>query len=104
MNKPTCTLTATLHARPEKRDELMTLLHSFIDRSRHEPGCVDYHFHVSDDDPNVLYFYENWESRRHLDDHLNLGYQKEWRGRHLEFLTEPVTLRFYTMLSNYPAT
>ena len=55
--KPGCTLTATLHARPEKRAELLELLSSFVDRSRSEAGCIDYHFHVSDDDPNLFFFY-----------------------------------------------
>ena len=53
---PRCTLTATLHARPEKRAELVKLLESFVPRSRAEAGCIEYHFHVSDEDPNVFYF------------------------------------------------
>jgi quinol monooxygenase YgiN len=57
--KPRCTLTATLNARPEKRAELVKLLESFVGPSRSEPGCIDYHFHVSSGDPNVFYFYEN---------------------------------------------
>ena len=39
--QPRCTLTATLHARPEKRAELMKLLESFVPRSRTEPGCIE---------------------------------------------------------------
>ena len=62
--QPRCTLTATLHARPEKRAELIKLLESFVPRSRAEPGCIEYHFHVSDEDANVFYFYENWTDRR----------------------------------------
>jgi hypothetical protein len=33
--------------------------------------------------------------------HLNLPYQKEWFGRHDEFLSRKVELRFFTMLSDY---
>ena len=100
---PRCTLTATLHARPEKRDELIKLLSSFVDRSRSEPGCIDYHFHVGADDPNVFYFYENWMTRADLDRHLHLPYQKEWFGRHKEFLVGDAELKFFDMLSEYPA-
>jgi len=99
---PRCTLTATLHAKPEKRDELVALLSSFVDRSRSEPGCIDYHFHVSADDPNVFYFYENWTTRADLDRHLQLPYQKEWFGRHAEFLSTSAELEFFEMLSRYP--
>ena len=70
MPTPRCTLTATLQGRPEKRKELMALLESFVPRSRAEKGCIDYHFHVGADDPNVFYFYENWTSRADLDVHL----------------------------------
>ncbi len=101
MATPKCTLTATLHARPEKRAELITLLESFVPRSRAEPGCVEYHFHVGDEDPDVFYFYENWTTRAALDAHLNLPYQKEWFARHDEFLSNKVELRFFTMLSDY---
>jgi quinol monooxygenase YgiN len=101
MPTPSCTLTATLHARPEKRDELVKLLASFVGRSRSEPGCVEYHFHVSADDPNVFYFYENWTTRADLDVHLQLPYQKEWFGRHDEFLARPARLEFFEMLSDY---
>jgi quinol monooxygenase YgiN len=99
--KPRCTLTATLNARPEKRSELMKLLESFVDRSRAEPGCIDYHFHVSTENPDVFYFYENWRERADLDRHLELPYQREWFGRHSEFLTKPAELKFFEMLSEH---
>jgi quinol monooxygenase YgiN len=100
---PRCTLTATLHARPEKREELVALLAGFVEPSRSEPGCVEYHFHVSADDPNVFYFYENWVTRADLDRHLELPYQKNWFARHDEFLTQAAELKFYDMLSEYAA-
>ena len=68
--KPGCTLIAYLHAKPEKRDELLKVLHSFVKPSRAEPACVDYHLHVSNDDPNLFVFYENWRTRKELDEHL----------------------------------
>jgi quinol monooxygenase YgiN len=100
---PRCTLTATLHARPEKREELVALLTSFVEPSRSEPGCVEYHFHVSADDPNVFYFYENWVTRADLERHLELPYQKNWFARHDEFLAQAAELKFYDMLSDYAA-
>src|ERR1700736_3327639 len=100
-NDDSLSLTANPHARPEKRAELLELLSSFVDRSRVEPGCIDYHFHVSDDDPNVFYFYENWRARQDLDLHLELPYQKAWFKRHDGFLTKPAELKFFHMLSSY---
>ena len=68
--KPGCTLVAYLHAKPEKRDELLKVLQSFVKPSRAEPACVEYHLHVSNDDPNLFVFYENWRTRKELDQHL----------------------------------
>ncbi|MBV9390412.1 MAG: antibiotic biosynthesis monooxygenase [Verrucomicrobia bacterium] len=98
---PTCTLTATLHAKPEKRGELQDLLQSFVTKSRSEPGCIEYHFHVSEYDPNVFFFYENWRTRADLDTHLGLEYQRSWFARHNEFLAKEVELKFFRMLSEY---
>jgi quinol monooxygenase YgiN len=64
--KPGCTLIAHLHAKPEKRDELLKLLQSFVKPSRAESACVEYHLHVSNDDPNLFVFYENWRTREGL--------------------------------------
>ena len=80
MAPPRCTLTATLHVRPEKREELIELLSSFVDRSRAEPGCIEYHFHVSDEDPNVFYFYENWTDARRLDATSNFPTRRNGSG------------------------
>ncbi len=99
--QPRCTLSAKLQGKPERRAELVKPLESFVPRSRTEPSSIEYHFHVSDDDPNVFYFYENWTDRAALNVHLNLPYQKEWFARHDEFLAKKVELRFFTMLSDY---
>ena len=57
-----CTVIACFYARPEKRQELEKILQEFVVQTRQEPGCIDYHLHQSDDDPNVFVFYENWRS------------------------------------------
>ena len=57
---PGLTLIAILHGKPEKRDDLLATLREFVKPTRAEEGCVEYHLHVSDDDPNKFFFYENW--------------------------------------------
>ena len=69
--------------------------------SRAEPGCIEYHFHVSDEDPMRLLFLRELDRPGRVDVHLNLPYQKEWFGRHDEFLARKVELRFFSMLSDY---
>jgi quinol monooxygenase YgiN len=99
--QPKFNLTAVLHAKPEKRAALLELLSSFVGKSRAEEGCIDYHFHVSLDDPNMFYFYENWAERADFDRHIALDYQKDWFAKQGDYLAKPVELRFFNMLSVY---
>lgn len=58
-----CTVIAYFYAKTEKLHELEKILQDFVAQTRQEPGCIDYHLHQDDDDPNVFVFYENWRSR-----------------------------------------
>ena len=63
--------------------------------------AVDYHFHISLDDPNLFYFYENWAERADFDRHIALDYQKDWFAKQGDYLAKPVELRFFEMVSDY---
>ena len=97
------TLVAYLQAKPEKVQELETVLRSFVEPTRREPGCIDYHFHRSTDDPNVFMFYENWASREDFEKHLAMPYLAAFWERRLDYLERDVDLRFADMLSPYPS-
>ncbi len=98
---PGCTITAHLLAKPDKREELLGILRSFIDPTRAEAGCVEYHLHVSDSDPNLFIFYENWRSRADLDEHLALPLLSNFIARAADLLARDVDIQFMTMLSAY---
>ena len=98
--KPGCTLIAYLHAKPEKRDELLKVLHSFVKPSRAEPACVDYHLHVSNDDPNLFVFYENWRTRKELDEHPQTPILNSFWSRRFDLLQKDVDIQFITMLTD----
>lgn len=99
--KPERTIVARLHAKPEKREELLKLLHGFVDQSREEPGCVDYHLHVSDRDPNLFIFYENWRTAKELREHQKSSAIALFWPRRLEYLQKDAELEVVTMLSEH---
>lgn len=72
---------------------------SFVNPSRQEAACVDYHLHVSNDDPNLFIFYENWRSREELDQHLQTPMLTSFWARRLDLLEKDVEIKFITMLS-----
>ncbi len=58
------TVIAYMRAAPGKRDELRQALESLIEPTSQEKGYVNYDLHQSLEDPDLFFFYENWESAR----------------------------------------
>jgi quinol monooxygenase YgiN len=99
--KPECTLIAYLKGKPEKRDELLAVLRGFVEPTRAEAGSVEYHLHVSDTDPNLFVFYENWRTRKDLDEHLELPLLQTFFARRMDLLEREIDLQYMTMDSPY---
>jgi hypothetical protein len=57
--------------------------------------------HVSNDDPNLFIFYENWQSRPELDTHLNKPLLTAFFNRRMDLLEKDVEMHFMTMDSPY---
>ncbi len=94
-----CTVIAYFFAKPEKRGELEEILRGLVDRTREEPGCINYDLHQSDDDPNVFVFYENWRSRSDWDEHNQKPFLTRLLDKRMDFLTKDIEVKSYTMLS-----
>lgn len=97
----TCTVVAYFFAKPERRAELEEILRGFVEKTRKEPGCINYDLHQSDDDPNVFLFYENWQSRKHWDEHNQQPYLASFREKRMDYVTKEIEVECYTMLSNW---
>ena len=61
---------------------------------------MDYHLHVSNDDPNLFVFYENWRTRKELDEHLETPIFRSFWARRLDLLEKDVDIQFITTLSD----
>ena len=98
-----CTIIGMVVAKDETREELRRIMAAQVAPTRAEAGCVNYDFHVSEDDPNVFVFYENWRSKADLDAHLKTPHLQPLFGRLDELLARPVEIKFYEMLSKQAA-
>jgi quinol monooxygenase YgiN len=98
---PGHTLIAFLQGKPEKRDELLAILRSFVKPTRAEAGCVEYHLHISEDDPNKFIFYENWRTKADLDEHLQLPLLTSFFARIPDLLEKEVEMYGMKMESAY---
>jgi len=67
--------------RPGTLDDLRPDMLRMIAASRAEAGCRSYSYGVDLADPTVIRIDEQWESREHLDAHLETEHLKAWRRR-----------------------
>ncbi|MFJ4676350.1 MULTISPECIES: putative quinol monooxygenase [Kitasatospora] len=95
------TLVGTARPKPERVDELRELLLSFVEPTRAEEGCLEYHFHEKRDEPGVFVFYEAWRTEADLAAHLALPHLRAFQERRMDYLAEDLTVHFLTMHSPY---
>ncbi|MBV4474695.1 antibiotic biosynthesis monooxygenase [Pseudomonas sp. B2M1-30] len=90
-----------LHAktRPEKAEAFEALFRAYVEPSRAEPGCIEYHMLRDKEDPTLFIFYEIWESRAHLDVHSNLPHMQEFFAKRMDYLERDFDIRPIEMLS-----
>jgi quinol monooxygenase YgiN len=96
------TLIAKLTAKPEKTADLEKVLRSFVDPTRSEKGCLEYHLHRSVDQSNVFVFYEVWQDKETLDVHLAMPYLSKFWAERMDYLEKDAELVFLDMLSEIP--
>lgn len=63
------TVTATIIAKPEKRELVKQALLDLIPPTLEEEGCLNYDLHQDNENPNRFFFYENWATRALWLDH-----------------------------------
>ncbi|WP_347903907.1 putative quinol monooxygenase [Pseudomonas purpurea] len=90
-----------LHAktRPEQSDAFEALFRAYVEPSRAEPGCIEYHMLRDQQDPTLFIFYEIWQSRAHLDVHSNLPHMQQFFDNRMEYLERDFDIRRINMLS-----
>ncbi|MEV6756829.1 putative quinol monooxygenase [Streptomyces sp. NPDC051214] len=95
------TLVGIARPKPERAAELKERLLSFVEPTRQEPGCLEYHFHEDRDEPGVFVFYEAWRSQGDLDAHLALPHMRAFWEKRMDYLASDLEIRFLTMHSPY---
>jgi quinol monooxygenase YgiN len=86
---------ATIKARNGREDEVREALLALISPTRAEEGCINYDLHQSESDPRIFIFYENWRSRRDLDEHLRKAHIQDFLERAEALLEGPVDIQLF---------
>ncbi len=93
------TVLATIKAKPGLEEKVREVVMALVPPTRKEAGCINYDLHQSIDDKSVFMLYENWVSKRDLDEHLAMPYLQDFIGKADEILSEPIDLMLWEMVS-----
>ncbi len=69
---------AEFRAKEDSTDDLVAALHSLLDNTRREPGCIRYELNQREDDPRWLTYIEKWADRKTFDEHCAMPYIKHY--------------------------
>ena len=82
------TIVAQLKAKPGKERELQQVLQALIEPTRHEQGIINYDMHVSNEDPGLFLFYENWRTKDEWERHMKSPHLEAFAKRNNELVSE----------------
>ena len=94
------TVIAFHRAKRGKEQALRDALLAVCGPTRVEKGCINYDLHVSPDDPGLLVFHENWESKADLDTHLASPHIDTFRAVAGDLLAEPPDITLWTEIED----
>ncbi len=89
---------ARFKAQTGKVAALKKALAALIGLSRLEPGCITYVLHQSVEDKTCFMFYENWVSKKDLEEHLKKPYIKAFMEKADRLLASPVKISLWEMI------
>jgi quinol monooxygenase YgiN len=93
------TVIARFKAKPGLEETVKKEVMSLVSPTRAEAGCINYDLHQSAEDPALLMLYENWVSKKALDEHLAMPYLEAFKAKAGEILAEPLDIILWEMIS-----
>jgi len=89
--------------RPEKAEAFEALFRGYVEPSRKEPGCIEYHMLRDKEDPSLFIFYEIWASKAALDVHSALPHMQKFADSRMDYLERDFDIQLIDMLSESSA-
>lgn len=87
------------HTKPQQADAFERLFRAYVQPSRVEPGCVEYHMLRDAQDSTLFIFYEVWASKEALAEHMALPHMRAFHERRMDYLRSDLVIREVEMLS-----
>ena len=93
------TVIAKFQAKSGSEEQVRHALFGMTAPSRAEAGCLNYDIYQSNEDPTVLFTYENWTGKSALDEHMETMHFKNFGETLKLLLAVPMEIDLLTMRS-----
>lgn len=93
------TVVARIRAKAGMEERVKEELLALVGPTRTEPGCHNYDLHRDLEDRSLFLFYENWQSKKALDEHLQMPYLQAFLAKTEQLLAQPVEITLWQMIS-----
>jgi quinol monooxygenase YgiN len=93
------TVLARFKAKKGKEEELRQAIMACVAPTRAEAGCINYDLHQLADDKGDLILYENWVSKKILEEHLEMPYLVKLKAQAGELCSEPIEITLWEMIT-----
>jgi len=89
---------------PERHSDFIREVQKIIPTVQKESGCIRYELVVDVHVPGVFHFIEEWESQKHLDEHIAQPHMQAYFAETAPWHSAPVTLKIYEVRSSRSVT
>ena len=89
---------AKVKARPDKVDELRSVLSSLVEPTRKEPGCLSYNLLQNNEDPTDFALVEEWESKNALESHIAAKHFRDAQAKLAGLVAAKADIRLYHLV------
>ena len=93
------TVLARLKAKKGMEEQLKQAILACVAPTRAEAGCINYDLHQLSDDKGDLILYENWVSKKILEEHLEMPYLVKLKAQAGELCAEPIEITLWEMIT-----
>ena len=93
------TVLARFKAKKGMEEQLKQATLACVAPTRAEAGCINYDLHQLSDDKGDLILYENWVSKKILEEHLEMPYLVKLKAQAGELCAEPIEITLWEMIT-----
>ncbi len=85
---------------PERHSDFIREVQKIIPTVQKESGCIRYELVVDVHVPGAFHFIEEWESQKHLDEHITQPHMQVYFAKTASWHSAPTALKIYEVRSS----